>query len=166
MMQRASDGISKSSRGTAGERLCPGPDLLPQLQQAEQEVLSDAQDKGRTMLPITSHGKPAASLLLLFGGATGARRMTDQPTKQSRTEPWGECPGRPAGLLLLHVLHPPRYAGAGAAVVAAVVAAAGRARHRRLGRPSLLSIAHQTALLVSLDAQAARAAGVAACGAL
>lgn len=90
--------------------------------------------------------------------------MTDQPTKQSRTEPWGEFPGRPGGLLLLHVLHPPRYAGAGAAVVAA----AGRARHRRLGRPSrpnLLSIAHQTAFLVSLDAQAARAAGVAACGA-
>lgn len=89
--------------------------------------------------------------------------MADRPTRQSRTEPWRECPGRPAGLLLLllqHVLHNPRYAGAGAAVVAA----AGLARHHRLARPSLLLVTHHTAFLVSLDAKAAQAAGVAACG--
>ncbi|KAG6364237.1 hypothetical protein INS49_005836 [Diaporthe citri] len=108
MMQKAAGGITKAARGPGGERPCPGPDRLPELQQAEQEVLPDAQDKGRTMLPITSHGKPVAFRPLLFGGATEARRMTDRPTKQSRTEPWGECPGRPAGLLLLYMLHPPR----------------------------------------------------------
>lgn len=89
---------------------------------------------------------------------------TDQPDSQERSL-GKNAHGRPAGLLLLllqHVLHNPRYAGAGAAVVAA----AGLARHHRLARPSLLLVTHHTAFLVSLDAKAAQAAGVAACGVL
>lgn len=58
--------------------------------------------------------------------------------------------------------HPPRSAGAGAAVVVA----AGRTRHRRVGRPSSLSIRHNTVFLVILDAPADQAAGRAACGVL
>lgn len=78
-----------------------------------------------------------------FSGSTRAKdddELTNQPDSQ-KVEPWGDAQGGWAGCCrCCSLFNPPRFAGAGAAVVAA----AERSRHRRVGRLSLLSITHST----------------------
>lgn len=158
--------ITKAARGSVGKRPCHGSRRLDE-RCSNQSRKGCLIDKGRTMLPITSHGKTVVSLFSPTAawwdqGGDEVHQLTNQAVKPAALGIMRRAAGRPAALpccsSMCFIPHDVRAPGA------AVVAAAGCSRHRRLG--ALLSITHHRACLVSLDPQAAQAAGTAACGVL